>query len=196
MPVARVKGGGAGPSAEPAASQGLGLRGSWDAVGSPCVTTIWGLSRPGSSWPCWTSCRSCARVTEAAAGSAGVGVRPDQLGLADGSMSVSAADRRAEGKHFREVRVQPPREGVTGHTKPAQIGEQLRTMTGSVQRRLTYTELIHPGASNVKGLKGNWKACTELNVHVDRLMQVKRPTFAHGFTFRHTRKCARTRTLV
>lgn len=62
---------GAGCSAERAASQGLGLRGSRDAVGSSRVAATWRLSRPGSSWPCWTSCRSCASVTEAGVDSAG-----------------------------------------------------------------------------------------------------------------------------
>ena len=55
---------GAGCSAERAASQGLGLRGSRDAVGSSRVAATWRLSRPGSSWPCWTSCRSCGAWAE------------------------------------------------------------------------------------------------------------------------------------
>lgn len=57
-------------AAEPASSQGLGLRGSRDAVGSPWVAVMWRFSRPGSSWPFWTRCRSSPRVTEAGAGSA------------------------------------------------------------------------------------------------------------------------------
>lgn len=57
-------------AAEPASSQGLDFRGSRDTVGSPWVAVMWRFSRPGSSWPFWTRCRSSARVTEAGAGSA------------------------------------------------------------------------------------------------------------------------------
>ena len=59
-----------GEAAEPASSQGLGLRGSRDAVGSPWVAVMWRFSRPGTSWPFCTRCRCSARVTEAGAGSA------------------------------------------------------------------------------------------------------------------------------
>lgn len=77
---------GAGCSAERAASQGLGLRGSRDAVGSSRVAATWRLSRPGSSWPCWTSCRSCASVTEAGVDSAGEGAGRDSLRQPRGSI--------------------------------------------------------------------------------------------------------------
>ena len=82
---------GAGCSAERAASQGLGLLGSRDAVGSSRVAATWRLSRPGSSWPCWTSCRSCASVTEAWVDSAGEEAGPDSLRQVRGSMAGAEA---------------------------------------------------------------------------------------------------------
>lgn len=52
-----------------AASQGLGLRGSCDAVGWPKVAATWRFfSRPGRARPCWTNCSNCARGTDAGAG--------------------------------------------------------------------------------------------------------------------------------
>lgn len=97
--------GGGRDSASAAASQGLGLRGSRDAVGSPCIAAMWRLSRPGSSRPCWTSCRSCARVTEA-------GAEAEQRGLRGRSISrrVAKPDPPAVrgSEHFRAEWMQPP----------------------------------------------------------------------------------------
>lgn len=181
----RVQDCGAGASAEPAASQGFGLRGSWDAVGSPWVAAIWRLSRPGSSRPCWTSCRSCARVTEAGADSASL-----QLGLLAGSMSESAAARRVGGTHFREVRVQPPSEGPQAipsrHGKGGSTGNHDRLCAETLGTR------VHnpPRSLKGEGFRGHWKACTELNVHADTLVQAQRPTFARVPPFLHTYRSA------
>ena len=118
---------GAGCSAERAASQGLGIRGSRDAVGSSRVAATWRLSRPGSSWPCWTSCRSCASVTEAWVDSAGEGAGPDSLRQARGSMAG------AEPGRFRVGWAQPRPEEVKGdadRTKwPKRAGGKLRAET-------------------------------------------------------------------
>lgn len=96
-----------GDAAELASSQGLGLRGSSDAVGSPWVAVMWRFSRPGSSWPSWTSCRSCARVTEVWVGSAEAGAL---LGLPTelrSSMSRHQFNPGPDHKHFRAMWEQP-----------------------------------------------------------------------------------------
>lgn len=122
---------GAGCSAERAASQGLGIRGSRDAVGSSRVAATWRLSRPGSSWPSWTSCRSCASVTEAGVDSAGEGAGPDSLRQPGGSMAG------AEPGRFRVGWAQPlPEEvkGGAGRTKwPRERG------ASSAPKRFTHT---------------------------------------------------------
>lgn len=79
-----------------AISQGLGFRGRRDAVGSPIVAAMWRFSRPGSSRPCWTSCRSCASDTDAGADSAGAG--PGQ-----GPSMLPGPDPQLRDEHFRDA---------------------------------------------------------------------------------------------
>lgn len=129
---------GAGCSAERAASQGLGLRGSRDAVGSSRVAATWRLSRPGSSWPCWTSCRSCASVTEAGVDSAGEGAGRDSLRQPRGSMAG------AEPGRFPVGWAQPRPEEVKGdadRTKwPRERGASSAPKRFTTHRGLSWTQ--------------------------------------------------------
>jgi hypothetical protein len=78
---------------------------------------MWSFSRPGSSWPCCTSCTSCARVTEAGADSAGAGVPPELLCARGWAMSGRKAWREHPETSSSAGWVQPSWEKMEGRLR-------------------------------------------------------------------------------
>lgn len=148
-------------TAEPASSQGLGLRGSRDAVGSPWVAVMWRFSSPGSCWPFWTRCRSSARVTEAGACSADASPPLRLQTPPHSSMSHHQLTLTSPGhKHFRVAWEQPP--SRKGKGRPSTVSRDLAqgktSRTWAICTEAAASVTLH----NVRCAGGGRCVCKEL----------------------------------